>query len=136
MKKVIACLAIIIASVSFSYAQQMTFEKTTIDYGKISHGSDGVRIFKFVNTGEAPLVIQNAVGSCGCTVPTYSKEPIMPGESSEIKVKYDTQRQGAFTKNVTVTTNSKSGSTETLTIKGEVIAPEKPTQGMPHDLTK
>lgn len=121
MKKAIASLAIIVASATFSYAQEIKFETTTINYGKIEKGSDGVRIFKFTNVGNAPLIIQNAVGSCGCTVPTYSKEPIMPGQSSEISVRYDTQREGMFTKNVTVTTNSIKGDTERLVITGEVF---------------
>jgi hypothetical protein len=122
MKKAIASLAIIVASATFSYAQEIKFETTTINYGKIEKGSDGVRIFKFTNVGNAPLIIQNAVGSCGCTVPTYSKEPILPGQSSEISVRYDTQREGMFTKNVTVTTNSIKGDTERLVITGEVFS--------------
>lgn len=122
MKKAIASLAFIVASASFSYAQEIKFETNTINYGKIEKGSDGVRIFKFTNVGDAPLIIKNAVGSCGCTVPTYSKEPIMPGQSSEISVRYDTQREGMFTKNVTVTTNSIKGDTERLVITGEVFS--------------
>ncbi len=98
-----------------------TFEKTEVDYGKIKHGSEPLRIFTFKNTGTEPLIISNAQGSCGCTVPTYPKEPIMPGQSSKIEVRYDTQRVGGFTKSVTLTTNE-ANATRVLTIKGEVEA--------------
>jgi hypothetical protein len=97
----------------------MTFETTTLDYGKIEKGSDRVRNFKFTNTGTEPLIIKSAKGSCGCTVPTYPKEPVMPGESANIEVNYDTNREGQFTKTVTLTTNETTD-THTLTIKGEV----------------
>ncbi len=98
-----------------------TFDKIEIDYGKIKKGSDPLRVFTFKNTGNEPLIISNAQGSCGCTVPTYPKEPIMPGQTSKIEVRYDTQRVGGFTKSVTLTTNEE-GSTRVLTIKGEVEA--------------
>ncbi|MBK9017415.1 MAG: DUF1573 domain-containing protein [Saprospiraceae bacterium] len=103
----------------------MTFEVTTVDYGTIEKGADPVRHFKFTNTGNEPLIIKSAKGSCGCTVPTYPQEPIMPGESANIDVRYDTQRVGNFNKQVTLTTNE-TPDTHTLTIKGEVKAP--PTQ--------
>jgi hypothetical protein len=103
-----------------------TFEKTEIDYGKAAQGSEPLRVFTFKNTGTEPLIISNAQGSCGCTVPTYPKEPIMPGQSSKIEVRYDTQRVGGFTKSVTLTTNEAS-STRVLTIKGEILA--APTEG-------
>jgi NhaP-type Na+/H+ or K+/H+ antiporter len=98
-----------------------TFEKTEVDYGKIEQGSEPLRVFTFKNTGTEPLIISNAQGSCGCTVPTYPKEPIMPGQSSKIEVRYDTQRIGGFTKSVTLTTNE-ANNTRVLTIKGEVSA--------------
>ncbi len=98
-----------------------TFEKTEIDYGKIKQGSEPLRVFAFKNTGSEPLTISNAQGSCGCTVPTYPKEPILPGQTSKIEVRYDTQRLGGFTKTVTLTTNE-ANPTRVLTIKGEVEA--------------
>ncbi len=103
----------------------MTFEVTTLDYGTIEKGADPHRKFKFTNTGNEPLIIKSAKGSCGCLVPTYPQEPIMPGESANIDVRYDTQRVGMFTKTATLTTNE-TESTHTLTVKGEVKAP--PTQ--------
>ena len=96
------------------------FETEVIDYGTIKKGADRERKFYFTNTGDAPLIIKTAVGSCGCTVPTYSKEPIGAGKRDAIVVNYDTQRIGAFTKTVTLTTNSLGMETRTLTIKGVV----------------
>jgi hypothetical protein len=100
-----------------------TFESTVIDYGTIEHNSDGVRAFTFTNTGNAPIIITQVKGSCGCTVPTKPDGPIMPGESAEIGVKYATNRVGQFTKTVTVTSNA-SEPTIVLKIKGKVL-PEK-----------
>jgi Protein of unknown function (DUF1573) len=97
----------------------MTFEKTEVDYGTIAQGADPLRRFKFKNTGTEPLIIKNARGSCGCTVPSYKKEPIAPGESSEIEVRYDTQRIGDFSKSVTIDTNEGDQS-RVLMIKGHV----------------
>jgi hypothetical protein len=97
------------------------------DYGELEQGDPGVRFFKFKNTGAAPLIISNAKGSCGCTVPSYPKEPIMPGGVSFIKVKYDTNRKGGFTKYVTLTTNSTSESTTRLKVTGNVKAAIPPT---------
>jgi len=96
-------------------------DKTTHDYGNIKQGDNGECTFKFVNNGKEPLVITNCQGSCGCTVPQCPKEPILPGKSGEIKVKYDTQRVGGIYKTVTVNSNAKSG-TVTLTIKGNIEA--------------
>ena len=97
----------------------MQFDQTEVDYGTIEKGSDPLRLFTFKNTGTEPLVIQGAKGSCGCTVPSYPKEPIMPGATSQIEVRYDTNREGAFQKTVTLTTNETTN-TRVLTIKGSV----------------
>jgi len=100
----------------------IVFESETIDYGTVEYKSDGKREFVFTNNGTEPLIIKNAQGSCGCTVPTWPKEPIAPGAKGVIGVKYDTARGGqAFTKTVTLTTNAANPST-TLTIKGNVLA--------------
>jgi hypothetical protein len=100
----------------------MKFETDVVDYGTIKQNSDRVRHFAFTNTGSEPLIIKNAQGSCGCTVPTYPKEPIMPGQKASIDVNYDTNRVGAFTKTVTLTTNAEGQETKVLTIKGVVEA--------------
>lgn len=107
-------------------APEITFETDLHDYGTIKQGADGGCEFKFTNTGKEPLIISNAVGSCGCTVPTYPKEPILKGQSAVIKVHYDTKRVGGFTKNVTITSNAKT-TTKVLTIKGTVEATEQAT---------
>ena len=104
------------------------FAKVEIDYGKIEQGSDPLRKFSFTNIGDEPLVISNAQGSCGCTVPTFPKEPIMPGQTATIDVRYDTQRTGPFSKSVTLTTNE-ANPTRVLSIKGDVNTP--PAQAAP-----
>lgn len=104
-------------------AAAITFDTDVVDYGTIEQGADGMREFKFKNTGKEPLIISNATGSCGCTVPTWPKEPIKPGESSSIKVKYDTKRLGAINKSVTITSNA-TEATKVLRIKGNIIAPK------------
>jgi len=113
------------------------FESKVVDYGTIEHKSDGVRKFVFKNNGTEPLIIKNAKGSCGCTVPTWPKEPIVPGVTAEIGVKYATTRVGKFTKTITLTTNA-SKKPVILTIKGEVnppakeeTVPERKTKGSP-----
>ena len=103
---------------------QMKFETLELDYGTIKKSSEPFREFVVKNTGKAPLIISNAVGSCGCTIPTYPKEPIMPGKKASIKVRYDTERIGAFTKNITLTTNAPGQESLKLTIKGNVLTPE------------
>lgn len=159
MKKIISLMAVILATVSLTFAQDIKFElyqgekagatdlatadeqsgakiaqtgtdATNWDYGTIEQASTGVRFFKFKNTGTAPLVISAAKGSCGCTVPSYPKEPIMPGESGYIKVKYDTKRVGQYTKYVTLTTNATSNTTTRLKINGlvEAEAPATPSK--------
>ena len=97
----------------------INFETEIIDYGTIIQNSDGLRIFTFTNTGNAPLIISEVKTSCGCTVPTYSKEAILPGEGGEIKIKYDTKRLGAFTKTITVLSNANL-TRKTLKIKGTI----------------
>lgn len=124
MKKIFSTLAFVIVGILSIQAQGpvMTFEVTTVDYGKIEKGSDRVRHFKFTNTGNEPLIVKSAKGSCGCTTPTYPQEPIMPGETKTIDVRYDTNRLGQFNKTVTLTSNE-TEPTHTLTIKGEVKVP-------------
>jgi hypothetical protein len=109
-------------------APEIVFEQEVLDYGTIEHNADGNRVFKFKNTGKEPLIITNCVGSCGCTVPTWPKEPIKPGASSEIKVKYATDRVGAFEKTITVSSNAKTAS-KVIKIKGVVKPDAAPAQG-------
>lgn len=132
MKKIILVAVMTVFGVMTSNAQAkkaaavkvegagMVFESETIDYGTIPHNADGKREFVFTNNGNKPLIITNAQGSCGCTVPTFPKEPIAPGAKAVIGVKYATDRVGAFTKTVTLTSNAVGQETKTLTIKGTV----------------
>ena len=121
MKKVI--LMAVITLVSFTaYAQaNIEFKTETIDYGQIAKGSDGLRVFEFTNTGNEPLIISDVKSSCGCTVPEKPKGPIQPGETSAIKVKYDTKRVGKIRKTITVYSNA-SEPIKALKIKGEVLS--------------
>ena len=133
MKRTVNTLLILILSVGLFNATSnkveskpskvaiISFETEVIDYGTIEQHSDGERLFAFTNEGDAPLLITNVKTSCGCTVPSYSKEPILPGKSGELKIKYDTKRPGAFTKTITVTSNAEGGN-KILKIKGNIIA--------------
>jgi len=130
-KKSYLVLSIFLLVSAFGFSQdvatsdkigEFSFESDVIDYGTIQQDADGVRIFKFTNSGNAPIVITKAKGSCGCTVPTYSENVIAPGDTGEISVKYATNRIGKFTKTVTLTSNA-SESSKVLRIKGEVLKP-------------
>ncbi len=109
---------------------EIVFEKETHDFGNIEFGGDGTYAFRFTNTGKEPLVISDAKGSCGCTVPKWPKEPVMKGQSNAINVSYDTKRVGPFTKTVTINSNAKSA-VKVLTIKGNVLAKEQVEDVMP-----
>lgn len=115
-------------------APEIKFESTVYDYGKIENGADGMCTFKFKNIGKEPLRLTNVRSSCGCTVPKYSQDLVLPGKSGTIQVKYDTKRTGVINKQITVTSNAKT-STVILSIKGEVNAPPvnsaplKPVEG-------
>ena len=112
----------------FVYSQEnqadIKFEETIIDYGEVEFESDGKRIFKFKNIGNAPLVFQRISSSCGCTIPKKPEKPIKPGETGKIEVEYDTKRVGLFMKAISVISNSKNPST-VLRIKGEVLPEEE-----------
>lgn len=103
---------------------KIEFKKTTIDYGTIEKGADGLRTFEFTNTGNAPLIISKVSSSCGCTVPKKPDGPIMPGETGEIQVKYDTKRVMPIRKTITVLSNAETP-TVALKIKGNVIDSSK-----------
>jgi len=109
-------------------APEISFEKTSHDYGTVVQGSDGTCEFKFTNTGKEPLILSKPQSSCGCTVPTWPQEPILPGKSEVIKVTYNTQNIGPINKSVTVTSNAQTNRV-VLTIKGNVVA--KPATTMP-----
>ena len=103
---------------------KIEFKTDTIDYGTIEKGSNGVRVFEFRNTGNAPLIITDVKSTCGCTIPKKPDGPIMPGETGQIEVKYDTNRVNPIRKTITVTSNSDTP-TIALKIKGEVVDSNK-----------
>ncbi len=141
MKNILTFLTVVLA-VAFMNAQSTTpgttaepvktsgphleWQSTVVDYGEIKKGSDPVRKAVFTNTGTEPLIIKSARGSCGCTVPTWPKEPIMPGEKGVIEIRYDTQRVGPINKTVSVTTNESDQETR-ISLKGNISSEEEQT---------
>lgn len=142
MKQLLGIFAIVLVAAFQASAQttpaatsgaKLSLESDVVDYGTIDQGSDPLRVVKFKNTGTEPLIISGAKGSCGCTVPNWPKEPIMPGESSQIEIRYDTKRVGGINKTVTVTSNDAAGN-KTIRVIGTINAvaeqpgvPEKET---------
>lgn len=142
MKKVFSLL-MILAFVMAGMAQQdaaqpkknkkvktpeITFETLVYDYGQINQGDNGECEFVFKNTGKADLILTNCRSSCGCTVPSWPKDPIPPGKKASIKVKYNTQRIGQINKTITVESNAVNDQVK-LTITGNVNP--KPTEAAP-----
>ena len=121
MKKIILVAVIALISFTASAQAKIEFKTETIDYGQIEKGSDGVRVFEFTNIGNADLIIQDVKSSCGCTVPEKPKDPVAPGKTGVIKVKYDTQRVGKIRKTITVYSNA-TEAIKAIKIKGEVMA--------------
>jgi hypothetical protein len=137
MKKVIYLLGIMFLMIGVAKAQdskaqigaEIKFDKLEHDYGDVPFNGDGTCEFRFTNTGNEPLLIQKPKSSCGCTIPSWPNEPILPGESDVIKVTYKTNRVGNINKTVTVTSNAVKNSTVVLRIKGRVL--EQANEAMP-----
>ena len=134
MKKIALLLFIGFVSLSINAQEKTTtvqdpnapmfeFVADVIDYGTIQLNADGLRVFKFKNIGKSALVIDRIQSSCGCTVPKKPTEPIMPGGTGEIEVKYNTHTSGGFNKSITVFSNA-TEPTKILRIKGIVLKPE------------
>ncbi len=119
------------ANKSNSTSPEIKFDKTTHNFGAISKGASGECEFTFKNVGKEPLVLSNVVSTCGCTVPSWTKEPILPGKGGSIKVIYNTNNVGTISKSVTVISNA-SNDRVVLSLQGNVLAaptenaPEKP----------
>jgi hypothetical protein len=107
------------------------FESETLDFGTLPHKGDASGSFTFWNRGNADLLISFCKGTCGCTVPQCPTEAIKPGEKGTIKVSYDSNRIGAYTKNVNVTSNAINAPNKSLTIKGTIEAPLEPAAPAP-----
>ncbi len=139
MKKIILLIGVTVFAVSSILGQkvendenpnapEIEFEKVVHDYGQIYKGGDGTCEFLFTNTGKEPLILSKPRSSCGCTVPTWPKKPILPGKGDKIKVTYNTNRVGRIHKTVTIYSNAKNNKV-VLTIKGKVI--NKPKEELP-----
>ena len=100
----------------------MAYSEEAHNFGNIKQDTENEHVFKFTNTGTEPLIISNARGSCGCTVPSWPKTPIKPGESAAIKVKYDSKRIGPINKSVTITSNASNEPNSVIRIKGAIEA--------------
>ena len=128
MKKLLVYLTLLIGIFSFAQSgAKIEFKEETINYGEVEKGKDnGIRIFEFTNTGDAPLVIKNAKSSCGCTVPEWPKEPIAPGGKGQIKVQYN-MNPGPISKTITIETNAtnKENGMIPLRIKVTVVVKEE-----------
>ena len=130
MKKIAFLSVLLFGSVVFSQVgPKIEFKdlENTIDYGTVTkEGDSGVRAFVFTNTGDAPLVIANVQSTCGCTVPTKPTEPILPGKTGKIEVKYN-MNPGPIRKTITVESNAVNypNGQVALKIKGEVIVKEE-----------
>ena len=123
MKQLITILFVGLISLSVNAQDKVAkieFKTDTIDYGTIEKGANGLRVFEFTNTGDAPLIISNVTSSCGCTVPSWTKEPVMPKATGKIEVKYDTNRVSPIRKTITVISNAETP-TVALKIKGDVV---------------
>ena len=141
MKKIIFVISLLFIALATTFAQdspqknngpEIKFNTSTHDYGTMIQGADGNCEFKFTNTGKEPLVLSNVVASCGCTIPTWSREPIMPGKEGIIKVHYDTNRLGPIAKQITVMSNAITDRV-ILQITGLINA--KPAELMPEKNT-
>lgn len=125
MNKLLASLAFAL-SASALVAQSgamIQVDKQVHDYGTIPQGANGECVFTVTNTGDAPLIITNCKGSCGCTVPKCDTQPIAPGQKSAITVKYDTKRTGVINKSVTISSNAVNEPEKVVRIKGMVEGP-------------
>ena len=127
MKKILLVLFVGLFTVSIQAQEkkaEITFESEVIDYGKVAYGSNGVREFKFTNTGDDVLIVARVYSTCGCTIPKKPEKPIPPGETGSIQVKYDTKRPGPIRRTITVYSNA-SEVPQSLKIKGTVLPEDK-----------
>lgn len=125
MKKILFGLAFTLGVFAFSNAQEIQItnhKNNTVDYGDVVKGSDGKQVVKFKNVGTQPLIIKNVQSTCGCTVPSWPKEPILPGKKGEIVVTYNTNNVGPFHKQITINSNDVKVAALPVKITGTVLA--------------
>lgn len=115
-------------SVQAQNGSYLKFDKLVHDFGELTQGDKAEVDFTFTNTGDAPLLLSSVKSSCGCTIPTWSKDPILPGQKGSIKVKYDSNRIGQINKQITVESNATNGVVY-LKIAGNIS--KKPDEVMP-----
>ena len=129
MKKFFSILAVLMVVATASYAQKgvMKFKEETHNFGKIEQGKTVTQEFVFTNTGTDPIVISNVSASCGCTTPSYTKDPILPGKTGTIKATYNAAAMGPFNKSITVFSNAETPSMS-LYLKGEVVTKDQATK--------
>lgn len=109
------------ADVETAPLTSIEFEDPIFMFGEILQGEKVQNVFTFTNTGDEPLVLISAKGSCGCTVPSWPKEPILPGESADLLVSFNSKgKKGSQAKRVTIVTNTDPKTTY-LTLKGEIV---------------
>ena len=127
MKKIILLVAVLVSGIGFSQAKiEFKDKDNTIDYGTVSKDSDsGIRTFEFTNTGNAPLILTNVKSTCGCTIPTFSKDPILPGKTGKIEVKYN-MNPGPIVKTITVESNAVNVENGLVAIKIKGLVVVKP----------
>ena len=119
MKKLLAGIAFL-GTFAVASAQTISFDKTTYEYGTVKTGADGHRFFTVTNTGDKPLILSDVRASCGCTTPEWSKDPIMPKQSTKIKVGYNTSLNGSFKKQIEVFSNDPENSRSVIYIQGNI----------------
>jgi len=119
MKKIVGSL-LLLGAFTFTSAQTISFDKTTIDYGTVPVNSDGNRVFTFKNTGDKPLILSNVQPACGCTASEWTKEPVLPGKTGQIKVHYNTAIAAPFKKSIDVFSNDPNNARSVLYIQGTV----------------
>lgn len=111
MKRIFSLLTMLVFAIAMMAQADIKFDKTVHDFGKFSENDPIVKCtFTFTNTGDKPLVVNQAVASCGCTVPTYTKKPVQPGETGTVNVTYNGKGKfpGHFKKTITIRTNGKT----------------------------
>ena len=105
------------------HGPKIVFAEREHNYGTIQKGGDGNCTFTFTNTGDEPLILSSVRASCGCTTPSWTQKPVMPGKTGAIDVRYNANNVGGFTKTITITSNAVNEARVVVKIKGNVVQP-------------